>query len=118
MSVQAMKAGAMEFMTKPFRHQDFIDAIQLALDRDRARREQEKTLDTLRARFDSLRPREREVMIGAVKGRLNKQIAGDLGIAEPTVKVHRSNLMRKMNVRSVADLTRIADKLKLLPDKT
>jgi len=118
MSVQAMKRGAIEFLTKPCRDQDLIEAIQLGLARDRARRENEKVLGALRARFESLSPREREIMVHVVKGRLGKQIAGDIGISEPTVKVHRSNLMRKMNVRSPAELGRIADKLELLSEKT
>ena len=118
MSVQAMKGGAIEFLTKPFRDQDLIDAIQLGLARDRARRENEQILATLRARFDSLSPREREIMIKVVQGRLSKQIAHDLGISEPTVKVHRSNLMRKMSVRSLPELGLMADKLKLVSEKT
>jgi FixJ family two-component response regulator len=118
MSVQAMKGGAIEFLTKPFRDQDLIDAIQLGLARDRARRENKQILATLRARFDSLSPREREIMIKVVQGRLSKQIAHDLGISEPTVKVHRSNLMRKMSVRSLPELGLMADKLKLVSEKT
>ena len=118
MSVQAMKGGAIEFLTKPFRDQDLIDAIQLGLARDRARRENEKALATLRAQFDSLSPREREIMIQVVRGRLSKQIAHDLGISEATVKVHRSNLMRKMSVRSLPELGQMADKLKLVSEKT
>jgi FixJ family two-component response regulator len=117
MSVQAMKGGAIEFLTKPFRDQDLIDAIQLGLARDRARRENEKALGMLRARFDSLSPREREIMIQVVQGRLSKQIAHDLGVSENTVKVHRSNLMRKMSVRSLPELGQIADKLKLVSEK-
>src|SRR5216683_7706706 len=113
MSVQAMKGGAIEFLTKPFRDQDLIDAIQLGLARDRARRENEKALGTLRARFNSLSPREREIMIQVVQGRLSKQIAHDLGVSEATVKVHRSNLMRKMSARSLPELGQMADKLKL-----
>jgi FixJ family two-component response regulator len=116
MSVQAMKRGAIEFLTKPFRDQDLIDAIQLALARDRAERENEKALCALRARFESLTPREREVMIHVVQGRLSKQIAHDIGITEPTVKVHRSNLKRKMNTSSLAELGRMADQLKLSPE--
>ena len=112
------KRGAIEFLTKPCRDQDLIEPIQLGLARDRARRENEKVLGALRARFESLSPREREIMVHVVKGRLGKQIAGDIGISEPTVKVHRSNLMRKMNVRSPAELGRIADKLELLSEKT
>jgi len=118
MSVQAMKGGAIEFLTKPFRDQDLIDAIQLGLARDRARRENENALGMLRARFDSLSPREREIMIQVVQGRLSKQIAHDLGVSENTVKVHRSNLMRKMSVRSLPELGQIADKLKLESEKT
>jgi FixJ family two-component response regulator len=117
MSVQAMKRGAIEFLTKPFRDQDLIDAIQLALARDRAERENEKALCALRARFESLTPREREVMIHVVQGRLSKQIAHDIGITEPTVKVHRSNLKRKMNTGSLVELGRMADQLKLSPEK-
>jgi FixJ family two-component response regulator len=118
MSVQAMKGGAIEFLTKPFRDQDLIDAIQVGLARDRARRENEKTLGMLRAHFESLTPREREVMIQVVHGRLSKQIAYDLGISEVTVKVHRSNLMRKMSVHSLPELGRMADKLELVSEKT
>src|ERR1700736_564135 len=118
MSVQAMKGGAIEFLTKPFRDQDLIDAIQLGLSRDRARRENEVTLGALRVRFDSLSPREREIMIQVVQGRLSKQIAHDLGVSENTVKVHRSNLMRKMSVRSLPELGQMADKLKLVSEKT
>ena len=118
MSVQAMKGGAIEFLTKPFRDQDLIDAIQLGLARDRARRKNEKALGTLRAQFDSLSPREREIMIQVVQGRLSKQIAHDLGVSENTVKVHRSNLMRKMSVRSLPELGQMADKLKLVSEKT
>jgi RNA polymerase sigma factor (sigma-70 family) len=118
MSVQAMKGGAIEFLTKPFRDQDLIDAIQLGLARDRARRENEQALGVLRARFDSLSPREREIMIHVVQGRLSKQIAHSLGISEATVKVHRSNLMRKMSVRSLPELGQVADKLKLVSEKT
>ncbi len=95
-----------------------IDAIHLGLARDRAQRENEEALGTLRARFESLTPREREIMIQVVQGRLSKQIAYDLGISEVTVKVHRSNLMRKMSVRSLPELGRMADKLKLVSEKT
>lgn len=115
MSVQAMKSGAIEFLTKPFRDQDLLDAIQLGLSRDRARRENEKALAALRERFESLSPREREIMIQVAHGRLSKQIAGDIGIAEATVKVHRSRLMHKMKARSLPELSRMADKLKLGP---
>src|SRR5258708_5467325 len=117
MSVRAMKGGAIEFLTKPFRDQDLLDAIQLGLARDRARRENENALASLKQRFASLTPREREIMIQVARGRLSKQIAGDIGIAEPTVKVHRSRLMRKMKARSLPELGRMADKLKLEPDE-
>jgi len=117
MSVQAMKGGAIEFLTKPFRDQDLIDAIQLGLSRDRARLKNEKSLTALTERFQSLSPREREIMIQVARGRLSKQIAGDLGIAETTVKVHRSRAMHKIKVRSLAEFVRMADKLKLVPDE-
>src|SRR6202007_928532 len=117
MSVQAMKGGALEFLTKPFRDQELLDAIQLGLSRDRSRRENEMALTALRERFASLSPREREIMIQVAQGRLNKQIAGEIGIAEGTVKVHRSPLMQKMNARSLAELGRMAEKLKLVSEK-
>jgi RNA polymerase sigma factor (sigma-70 family) len=112
MSVRAMKAGAIEFLTKPYRDQDLLDAVRIALERDRTRREQEKDLTDLRQRFDSLTPREQEVISMAVSGMLNKQIAGELGTAENTVKVHRSRAMEKMNAQSFADLVRMIEKLK------
>ena len=115
MTVQAMKGGAIEFLTKPFRDQDLLDAIQLGLSRDRDRRESEKALTALRERFASLSPRERDIMIEVARGRLSKQIAGDIGIAEATVKVHRSRVMQKMKARSLPELGRMADKLKLVP---
>jgi RNA polymerase sigma factor (sigma-70 family) len=111
MTVQAMKRGAMEFLTKPFRDQDLLDAVEAGLARDRARQESERTLAMLRERFDSLSPREREIMLHVVAGRLNKQIANDIGIAESTVKVHRTHLMRKMKARSLPELSRMADTL-------
>ena len=117
MTVQAMKGGAIEFLTKPFRDQDLLDAIQLGLSRDRVRRENEKALATLRERFASLSPRERDIMIQVARGRLSKQIAGDIGIAEGTVKVHRSRAMQKMKARSLPELGRMADKLKLVTDE-
>jgi FixJ family two-component response regulator len=117
MSVQAMKGGAIEFLTKPFRDQDLIDAIQVGLARDRARRENEQALAALRERFGSLSPREREIVIQVARGRLSKQIAGDIGIAEATVKVHRSRAMQKMKARSLPELGRMADKLKLVPEE-
>jgi FixJ family two-component response regulator len=113
MTVQAMKGGAIEFLTKPFREQDLLDAIQLGLEKDRSRRKEETALGDLRARFETLSPREREVMVRVVRGRLSKQIAADFGISETTVKVHRSNVTRKMKARSLSELTRMADKLKL-----
>jgi len=113
MAVQALKGGAIEFLTKPFRDQDLLDAIQLGLSRDRARLENEQALAVFRERFESLSPREREIMIHIARGRLNKQIAGDIGIAEATVKVHRSRLMRKMKARSLPEFCRITSKLKL-----
>ena len=115
MTVQAMKGGAIEFLTKPFRDQDLLDAIQLGLARDRARRENENVLADLRERFASLSPREREIVIQVARGRLSKQIAHDIGIAEATVKVHRSRAMQKMRAGSLPELGRMADKLKLVP---
>jgi RNA polymerase sigma factor (sigma-70 family) len=115
MTVQAMKGGAIEFLTKPFRDQDLLEAVEAGLARDRARRESERALDALRQRFETLSPREREVMIHVTAGRLNKQIAGDIGITESTVKVHRTHVMRKMKARSLPELSRMADLLKLPP---
>jgi FixJ family two-component response regulator len=115
MTVQAMKGGAIEFLTKPFRDQDLLDAVEAGLARDRARRESDRTLEALRKRFETLSSREREVMVQVTAGRLNKQIAGELGIAESTVKVHRTNLMRKIKARSLPELSRMADLLNLSP---
>ncbi|PCK85618.1 DNA-binding response regulator [Rhizobium sophoriradicis] len=117
MSVQAMKGGAVEFLTKPFRDQDLLDAVHVGLARDRVWLENERSLATVRARFDSLTPREREVMALVVTGRLNKQIASDLGVSEITVKVHRSQVMQKMGTRSLPELARMADKLMLAQGK-
>jgi FixJ family two-component response regulator len=117
MTVQAMKGGAIEFLTKPFRDQELLDAIHLGLSRDRASRDNKKALAALNERFASLSPRERDIMLHVMRGRLSKQIAGDLGIAEATVKVHRSRAMRKMKVRSLPELGRMADKLKLALDE-
>jgi FixJ family two-component response regulator len=111
MSVRAMKAGAVEFLTKPVRDQDLLDAIQLALANDRARRADERSFARLRADFDTLTPREREVMVMVVAGRLNKQIAAELRLSEATVKVHRGQVMRKMRAQSLAELVRMADQL-------
>jgi len=116
MSVEAMKRGAIEFLTKPFRDQDLLDAIQVGLSRDRARRQNEEALADLRQRFDSLSSREREILIQVARGRLSKQIAHDLGIAVATVKVYRGKLMQKMKAGSLPELGRMADKLKLIPD--
>ena len=118
MSVQAMKGGAIEFLTKPFRDQDLLDAVNAGLARDRARREHEEALSALRARFETLTPRERAILIQVGEGRLNKQIAGEMGITETTVKVHRSNLMRKIKATSLAELCRMVDKLKLRPESS
>ncbi|HET6609720.1 MAG TPA: response regulator [Rhodopila sp.] len=117
MSVQAMKGGAIEFLTKPFHDHDLIHAIHLGLALDRVRLEREMSLETLRARFQSLTPREREIMLYVVEGRRSKQIADDFGIAEATVLVHRCNLMRKMNVRCLPELGQVATKLNLASEK-
>jgi FixJ family two-component response regulator len=117
MSVRAMKAGAVEFLTKPFRDQDLLDAVNVGLARDRARRTNDEDLSALRSRLEVLTPRERAILIQVVRGRLNKQIAGELGITETTVKVHRSNMMRKINASSVPELCRMVDRLKLVPEK-
>ena len=114
MSVQAMKSGAIEFLTKPLREQDLLDAINVGLARDRVRRQNDEALSKLRARFEVLTPRERDILVRVAEGRLNKQIAGELGITETTVKVHRCNMMRKIEAASVPQLCRMVDKLKLL----
>jgi RNA polymerase sigma factor (sigma-70 family) len=111
MSVRAMKAGAIEFLTKPFRDQDLLDAVRIALERDRARREQEKELMILRQRYDSLTSREKEVISMVASGMLNKQIADRLGTAESTVKVQRSRATEKMHAASLVDLLRMIEKL-------
>jgi FixJ family two-component response regulator len=111
MTVQAMKAGAVEFLTKPFRDQDLLDAVQHALERDRAAREQREEIQKLRRRFESLTQREREVMGLVVTGLLNKQIAGELGTSETTVKIHRHQVMEKMAANSLAELVRMSDRL-------
>jgi RNA polymerase sigma factor (sigma-70 family) len=109
MAVRAIKSGALDFLTKPFRNQDLLDAVAAALDQDRARRTKEESHSTLREAFNSLSPRERDVVIRVADGGLNKQIAADLGVSEVTVKVHRANAMRKLRVKSVAELVRIID---------
>jgi FixJ family two-component response regulator len=116
MSVRAMKAGAVEFLTKPFRDQDLLDAVRQAIDRDRASRVQQAEMAVLRERYESLSPREQEVMTRVVRGLLNKQIAGELGISEATVKMHRGQLMHKMGAGSLAGLIEISQKL--LPAKS
>src|SRR6201988_2294685 len=113
MSVRALKSGDVEFLTKPFRDQDLLDAIQQALERDRVAREHRGKIEELRSRFDSLTPREREVMGLVVAGLLNKQIAGELGTSETTIKIHRHQVMEKMGAGSLAELVRMADRLKV-----
>jgi FixJ family two-component response regulator len=117
MSVRAIKAGAIEFLTKPFHDQELLDAIQLGIERDRARRRDGLAVADLRERLDSLTPREREIMALVVTGRMNKQIAADLEVSEITVKVHRGQVMRKMRARSLAELVRMADRLEVAAGK-
>ena len=117
MSVGAMKSGAIEFLTKPFREQELLDAIQLGIERDRARRHDVAAVAELRKRFEALTAREGEVMGLVVTGRLNKQIAADLDVSEMTVKVHRGQVMQKMRARSLVELVRMADRLGILPER-
>jgi FixJ family two-component response regulator len=111
MSVKAMKAGAADFLTKPFRQQEMLDAVTVAIERDRTRRQNEKVISSLRAHFETLTPRERDILALVSAGRMNKQIAAELGIAEITVKIHRGRVMKKMGTRSLADLLRSAEML-------
>jgi FixJ family two-component response regulator len=111
MTVRAMKAGAVEFLVKPIHEQDLLDAVQIGLDRDRARRESENTVSAMRVRYNSLTPREQEVIALVTSGLMNKQIAAELDVSEITAKVHRGNVMRKMDAKSLADLVRMADLL-------
>lgn len=117
MSVEAMKAGAVEFLTKPFRDQDLLDAVQQALERDGVARRHRAETAILQLRYESLTPREREVMVLVAQGLANKQIADELNVSEPTVKLHRGRMMRKMEAASLADLIRIAGKLGIPPHK-
>jgi RNA polymerase sigma factor (sigma-70 family) len=113
MSVKAMKAGAIEFLTKPFREQDILDAVRVALERDRARHELQIQTQSLRSRYDALSDREQQVMRLVCAGLMNKQVAAEIGVSEVTVKVHRHNLMKKLDARSLADLVRMADALRI-----
>ncbi|WP_024508028.1 response regulator transcription factor [Bradyrhizobium sp. ARR65] len=117
MTVRAMKGGAVDFLTKPFRDQDLLDAVAAAIERDRKRRDSEKSLADMRARFETLTPREREVLALVASGLMNKQVAAELGLAEITVKLYRGQIMRKMRARSLADLVRMAETLGIRPAK-
>ena len=111
MSVKAMKSGAVDFLTKPFRDQDMLDAVTTAIERDRKRREADKVVTHLQALFETLTPREREILASVSSGLMNKQIAAELGLAEITVKIHRGHIMKKMGAKSLADLVRMAETL-------
>jgi FixJ family two-component response regulator len=113
MTVKAMKAGAVEFLTKPLREQDLLDAVRVALERDRARHEFQKQTQSLRSRYEALSDRERQIMSLVCAGLMNKQVAVEIGLSEVTVKVHRHNLMKKLDARSFADLVRMADALRI-----
>jgi FixJ family two-component response regulator len=113
MTVRAMKAGAVDFLTKPFRDQDMLDAVTAALERDRTRRAAEQEIEGVRQLYGALTPREKEVMGFVTRGLMNKQIAGEMALSEITVKIHRGNVMRKMAARSLADLVRMAENLGL-----
>jgi FixJ family two-component response regulator len=117
MSVRAMKGGAVDFLTKPFRDQDMLDAVVAAIERDRKRREADKIVANLRTQFDTLTPREREVLALVSSGLMNKQVAAELGLAEITVKIHRGHIMRKMGAKSLADLVKTAEALGIRRDK-
>jgi FixJ family two-component response regulator len=118
MTVRAMKGGAVDFLTKPFRDQDMLDAVVNAIDRDRKRREADKIVATLQARLDTLTPREREILASVSSGLMNKQIAAELGLAEITVKIHRGHIMKKMGAKSLADLVRKAETLGIRRSKS
>jgi len=117
MTVQAMKSGAIDFLTKPVRDQDILDAVQAAIERDRKRRDLNRTVSTVRSRFESLSPRERDVLSLVTSGLMNKQVAAQLGLAEITVKIYRGQIMRKMGAKSLADLVRMSEALGIPPSK-
>jgi FixJ family two-component response regulator len=117
MTVRAMKSGAVDFLTKPFRDQDLLDAVRTAIERDRKRREVEKTVSGLQALFETLSPREREVLAFVASGLMNKQIAAELGLAEITVKIYRGHIMKKMHAKSLAELIRMTETLGIRPER-